>query len=73
MDKVIVQIFSDHKKLRNGEKHFIKITQPYLLQSKKGFVFYSLTIQTDRQNIYRKVAYIKEECLMFIEKISPLY
>ena len=64
MEKRLVfeQIISDNKKLRNEEKHVI-ITKPYLLYFfKNRYVFYSLTSQTDRQNIYRIVAYICEEC-----------
>ena len=60
MDKVSYWEDNDHKKLWNVEYFIKKITKLY--------VFYSLTSQTDRQNIYRIVA----QCMrgMFIEKIS---
>ncbi len=56
-------MFSDHKKLRNEEKHFIKKSQNliYYIFLKKHYVFYGITSQTDRQNIYRIFAYICEE------------
>ena len=60
---VIEQMFSNHKKLRHEEKHFIKNYEtlfPWFF--KYRYFFYSLTTQTDRQNIYRIVAYIWEEC-----------
>ncbi len=53
-------MFSDHKKLRNEEKTFIKITKPYL--KKKHYIFYSLTKQKNVQNIYGNNAHIREEC-----------
>ena len=53
---VIEQMFSDHKKPRH-------ITNTHILKfKKKYYVFYSLTSQTDRQNIYWIVTYIWEEC-----------
>ncbi len=50
---VIEQMLSDHKKLRNEENHFIKITKPYLLYFFKNRYFFSLTSQTDRQKAYK--------------------
>ena len=57
---VIEQIFGDIKKLRNEEKYLIKNHETLLtiILKKKRYVFYSLNSQTDRQNIYRIVAYI---------------
>ena len=58
------QMFSDHKKIRNEEKHFIKNHETLLtIILKKSYIFNSLTSQTDDgQNIYRIVVYIWEEC-----------
>ncbi len=53
------EIISDHKKLSNEEKHFIKKSLNIIYYNcLKTVVFYSLTSQTDRQNIYRIVAFI---------------
>ena len=50
MDKVIEQMFSDHKKLRNEEKYFIKNHKTLsTLFFKIRYVFYSITVkQTDK-------------------------
>ncbi len=55
-------MFSDHKKLRNEEKYFIKITKPYLLYflKIKPYDFYCIIVkQTDKifkydRNVHRK-------------------
>ena len=61
---IIVQMFSDHKKQRNEEKHFIKSHKTlFTMIFKKTLCLLLQNRQTDRQNIHRIVAYIWEECL----------
>ena len=61
---VIEQMFSNHKKLRNEEKHFIETYETLsTIIFKKPFCLILHNHQTDRQNIYSIVAYIWEECL----------
>ena len=54
------EIISDHKKLSNEEKHFIKNHSIlFIISFLKPLCL--LASQTDRQNIYRIVAHVWEE------------